>query len=164
MFHNNKLYEPRLNAVFRVFTYCLLFIFFLGVIFVNEASAAEEFAIFTTNSDFRPLSKNKVRMLYRGKVKLLQGKKVELSDWSEDSEFRRNFYQQLLGKDTAQMNAYWARLSFSGKARPPKVIKKDSVNELLEWVEKKKLRIGYAKLDTLPDTVNILYVVKKEKQ
>ena len=130
--------------------------------FSYQAYADTTYAIFSLNKDFKPLTKSKVRMLYRGKMKRLQNKKIELCDWSESHIVRSEFYQTLLRKDVAQMNAYWASLSFSGKARPPKVIKEDSMEELLQWVSAKKTRIGYAKLELLPKTANILYIVKKE--
>ena len=126
--------------------------------------AAESYAIFSLNNDFKQLSKSKARMLFRGKAKSLQGKRIELSDWPSNTENRQAFYQMLLGKDQAQMNAYWAGLSFSGKARPPKEMKSASIEELLQWLAQKDTRIGYAPLDALPDHVNVLYVIKKEKQ
>lgn len=132
---------------------------------INFASyAADDYAVFTSNPDFKSLSKNKVRMIFKGKVKRLQGKQIELSDWSENNPLRNDFYQILLGKDIAQMNAYWASLSFSGKARPPKVIREDTLQALISWVSAKHSRIGYAKLESLPDNVYVLYIVKKEKQ
>lgn len=132
--------------------------------FVFQASADSVYAVFTLNQDIQQLTKSKVRMLYRGKVKYLQGNKVELSDWSQSNPIRNEFYQVLLGKNIAQMNAYWARLSFSGKARPPKEIAPDTIKMLLDWVSKKGSRIGYAPLDSLPENANILYIVKKEEK
>lgn len=132
--------------------------------FVSQANAASVYAVFTLNQDIKQLTKSKVRMLYRGKVKYLQGNKVELSDWSQSNPIRNEFYQVLLGKNIAQMNAYWARLSFSGKARPPKEISPDTIKMLLDWASKKGSRIGYAPLDSLPENANILYIVKKEEK
>ncbi len=42
------------------------------------------------------------------------------------------------------MNAHWASLSFSGKARPPKVIDNSDMDALLTWMKEKPSRIGYA--------------------
>ena len=136
----------------------------LFLLFSHQAYADNTYAVFSLNKDFKPLTKSKVRMLYRGKTKRLQGKKIELCDWSESHVVRNEFYQKLLRKDVAQMNAYWASLSFSGKARPPKIIKEDSIEELLQWVSAKETRIGYAKLALLPKTANVLYIVKKERK
>ena len=135
-----------------------------AIIFVAAPSHASEhvkgYAIFTLNPDFKSLSKSKARMLYRGRVKTLKGQRIELSDWSDDHETRKQFYRMLLGKDQAQMNAHWASLSFSGKARPPKEIQDDSVAALVDWLNEKSNRIGYAPISSLPKNANVLYVVK----
>ncbi|MFC5080480.1 hypothetical protein VTH8203_03208 [Vibrio thalassae] len=131
--------------------------------FESRAFAANEYAIFTLDGNFDELSRSKARMLYRGKTKSLQGKRIELSDWPESSSERSEFYQSLLGKDVAQMNAYWASLSFSGKARPPKEMDSASVSSLVIWLAEKSNRIGYAPLSEIPAEANVLYVVGKEQ-
>ncbi|AYV24886.1 MULTISPECIES: hypothetical protein [Vibrio] len=135
----------------------------LALSFESRAFAANEYAVFTLNDNFDELSRSKARMLYRGKTKSLQGKRIELSDWPESSSERSEFYQYLLGKDVSQMNAYWASLSFSGKARPPKEIDDANVNALITWLSAKPNRIGYAPLDALPSDAKVLYIVSKEK-
>lgn len=131
--------------------------------FESRAFAANEYAVFSLNSEFEELTRSKVRMLYRGKAKSLQGKRVEISDWPESSIQRAEFYRFLLGKDTAQMNAYWASLSFSGKARPPKEIHTASVESLLNWLDENPNRIGYAPLELVPDDAKVLLVVGEGK-
>lgn len=145
-------------------TIAILIMLMVGVLFSSNILAAEGYAIISLNPNFKPLSKSKARMLYRGKIKTLQGKRIELSDWPSDNQLKRNFYQQLLGKDLAQMNAHWAGLSFSGKARAPKELSNASIESLLQWLSEKNSRIGYAPLASLPKDVNVLYVVEKEKQ
>ncbi|ANQ17062.1 hypothetical protein [Vibrio natriegens] len=124
--------------------------------------AADNYAIFSFNSKFDALTINKARKLYRGKTSLLQGERVELSDWPETSTERTEFYRYLLNKNLAQMNAHWASLSFSGKARPPKVIEQPSIDALLAWMQEQPNRIGYAPVNSLPSNVHILYVVSSE--
>ncbi|WP_333482218.1 hypothetical protein [Vibrio sp. LaRot3] len=129
----------------------------------SEAMAAQDYAIFSLDSNFESLSVNKARKLYRGKTKRLNGKKIELSDWPEQSEERSEFYQFLLGKNSAQMNAHWASLTFSGKARPPRELPNAEIDALLNWMKEKPYRIGYAPLESLPTDANILYVVEGDK-
>ena len=40
-------------------------------------------------------------------------------DQPANSAVRASFYQRLVNKDIASINAYWSRLHFSGKATPP---------------------------------------------
>jgi hypothetical protein len=147
-------------------TLVIMTMLFVGLALVppdSRAFAATDYAVFTFNNDFVELSRSKARMLYRGKAKSLQGKRVELSDWPETSSERSEFYQSLLGKDVAQMNAYWASLSFSGKARPPKEIDNANVTTLVAWLTEKPNRIGYAPLDAVPSEAKVLYVVSEDK-
>ena len=156
----------------KILTFFVLFIF---ISFIGNSNAQfsassskvhlnNSYAVFTLTPGLNKLSKGKVRMLFRGKLKYLQGSKVELSDWPQSNNIRTKFYKELLGKDTAQMNAYWASLSFSGKARPPKEINDDSMQALVTWLSAKRFRIGYAPIDNLPKDANVLYIVNMEKQ
>ncbi|GHF88008.1 hypothetical protein GCM10017161_14590 [Thalassotalea marina] len=150
------------NNLFKTFS--LLLMLTVAFAFSSITYAFEGYAIISLNPDFKTLSKGKARMLYRGKIKTLQGQIIELSDWPSENEVRTTFYQELLGKDLAQMNAHWAGLSFSGKARVPKEIDNANLESLLQWLSEKDSRIGYAPLANLPKHVNVLYVVEKEKQ
>ncbi|OCH51314.1 hypothetical protein [Vibrio sp. ZF57] len=134
-----------------------------SLLFLSPAHAAEDYAIFSLDSGFEEISINKARKLYRGKTKHLNGKRVELSDWPENSAEREDFYQLLLGKNAAQMNAHWAGLSFSGKARYPKEIKTASTDSLVDWLDDKPNRIGYSPLSSVPQNANVLYVISSEK-
>jgi hypothetical protein len=129
----------------------------------NQNPDSLPIAIFSIDPVFSALSQSKARKLYRGKTKRLDGKRVELADWPEHSAERVSFYHALLSKNPAQMNAHWASLSFSGKARPPKEIANADIETLLAWMSEKSHRIGYAPLNQLPDNANILYVVSREK-
>ncbi|MCK8072346.1 hypothetical protein CWO01_06885 [Vibrio splendidus] len=134
-----------------------------SLLLLSPAHAAEDYAIFSLDSGFEEISINKARKLYRGKTKRLNGKRVELSDWPENSAEREDFYQLLLGKNAAQMNAHWAGLSFSGKARYPREIKAASTDSLVDWLDDKPNRIGYSPLSSVPQNANILYVISSEK-
>ena len=37
----------------------------------------------------------------------------------EVEPLRELFYRRLVGRDIAEINAYWARLQFSGRTQPP---------------------------------------------
>ncbi|MGR5260114.1 hypothetical protein ACPV5Q_09090 [Vibrio astriarenae] len=125
-------------------------------------SASDQYAIISFNQKLEPLSASKAKKLYRGKTKKLQGERIELSDWPEGASVRNDFYQELLGKTVAQMNAHWASLSFSGKARPPKVAGGDA-SSIIDWLDDDPGRIGYVPLDQVPSNANIIYVVGSEK-
>ncbi|WP_186170548.1 hypothetical protein [Vibrio chagasii] len=134
-----------------------------SLLLASPAYATEDYAIFSLDSGFEEITINKARKLYRGKTKRLNGKRVELSDWPSNSAEREKFYQLLLGKNAAQMNAHWAGLSFSGKARYPREIQTASTDSLIDWLGEKPNRIGYSPLSSVPQSANVLYVVSSEK-
>lgn len=140
----------------------ILYLVALGVSLPCHALAAEQYAIFTLNDSIEQMSVLKARKLYRGKAKSINGQRFELADWPANSTEREEFYRYLLGKNTAQMNAHWAALSFSGKARPPKEISASEIESLIQWMEEKPNRIGYAPVDAIPTNANVLFVVSEE--
>ncbi|UJF18143.1 hypothetical protein L0B53_14100 [Vibrio sp. SS-MA-C1-2] len=150
---------PDLSKIYFIFL-SVFILFYSQPILANEINEDENFVVFTMNNDLKDISKSRVRMLYRGKTKSISGKRVELSDWPSDTEQREEFYKNLLGKTPAQMNSYWASMSFSGKARPPKELSHSDIGTLIEWLQEKNNRIGYAPQSLVPSDVNILYVLK----
>lgn len=54
---------------------------------------------------------------------------------------RDTFYLQLVNKRLPEINSYWARLVFSGRASPPRKV--DDVQEVLEIVANNRGAIAY---------------------
>lgn len=62
-------------------------------------------------------------------------------DLPPDSSQRQTFYKTLLGKTVAQVNAYWARLLFTGRATPPRVL--PSAESVIKMIQDNKAAIAY---------------------
>ena len=75
-------------------------------------------------------------------------------DQSPDSKVRKNFYANLVGKSVAQVNAYWARLLFTGRASPPQVIRNSK--EVLEAIRSNANAVGYIDEKDLEEGVRII--------
>ncbi|MDX9995342.1 MAG: hypothetical protein RBS28_08440 [Rhodocyclaceae bacterium] len=68
------------------------------------------------------LSLDDVVNIYLGRYRRLpSGATAEPIDIS-DNEMRARFYRGLVRKSLPEINAYWARLVFAGKTRPPLVV------------------------------------------
>lgn len=106
---------------------------------------AEIVVIGNINASFNSLSKEKVQEIYMGRSR-------ELPDGSfalpiDYTELRTEFYTRLTGRPIDQVNAYWARLIFSGQAIPPQKIQNEQVlikavmdnKNVLTYVEKKSV-------------------------
>jgi len=75
-------------------------------------------------------------------------------DQSPDSKVRKNFYANLVGKSVAQVNAYWARLLFTGRASPPQVIRNSK--DVLEAIRSNANAVGYIDEKDLEEGVRII--------
>jgi ABC-type phosphate transport system substrate-binding protein len=62
-------------------------------------------------------------------------------DQPEAQSERAQFYRLLVNKDLAEINAYWARLVFSGKTKPPRQARNQA--EIIEWLARQPGAIGY---------------------
>lgn len=69
-------------------------------------------------------------------------------DLGPDSPLRAAYYQTLVGKTVAQVNAYWARLLFTGRATPPRVL--PDIEAVLEVVRANQDALAYLDSENLP--------------
>lgn len=76
-------------------------------------------------------------------------------DLDADSPLRATYYQTLTGKTVAQINAYWARLIFTGRATPPRVL--PDAAAALEAVRGNRHAIAYIDARSLPSQVKIVF-------
>ena len=114
------------------------------VVIVNPANSTQE------------LSKRDLINLYMGKHHSFQnGDSVVAFDQKQDSEIREQFYRSLVNKSVAQVNAYWARLLFTGRVTPPKELA-DS-QEVLDQVKNNPNAIGYIDSDYLENSVKEVF-------
>ena len=78
------------------------------VVVVNAASAVKQ------------LSKDEVVNIFLGRYRRLPDGEMAIPiDQPEGSALRSDFYRKLVNKDLNEINAYWARLIFSGRTSPP---------------------------------------------
>jgi hypothetical protein len=72
------------------------------------------------NSELTTLSQKQVMSLFLGRAQFLpSGSRVKIFDFPVDSINRAQFYLALTGKHISDIDAYWARLRYSGRASPP---------------------------------------------
>lgn len=130
----------------------------------NNNAESNILIIYSVNKDFKPISKSKAKMLFKGKVKRLNNEKFTLADWDESSTIRQAFYKAVLGKTISEMNGYWASRVFSGKGKPPTEIKNSTSEIVNNWLEKTPNGIAYSLLANAPDNANILFSIKLDEK
>lgn len=100
------------------------------VVIVNPASGVER------------MSRDEVTAIFMGRSKKLPSGVTALPiDQVASSRDKARFYAELINKELAEINSYWARLIFSGQASPPR--QADNVAEVIEIVSSNKGAIGY---------------------
>lgn len=129
----------------------------MALSFVMLSALAEAAVVVIGSPDIEvpSLSDKTVRNLYLGKtVQLDNGVRVEVIDLPSGNSVRDEFYEKVVGKDTTQVKAYWAKRIFTGKGSPPDT--KLDERAVIKWVSEAPGRIGYVSPEAVNDTVRVL--------
>lgn len=88
------------------------------------------------------------------------GDRIAPYDHPVNSAIRARFYKSLLNKTVAEMNSYWARLLFSGRAKPPRQLS-SSIAEMAEMLKNNRNAIVYMNSVSVKElgNVKIVYVL-----
>lgn len=138
-------------------------LFPLGVVALLAAlgasGAAETVVIVNPGNPVASLSREQVVDIYMGRqLNFPNGSSALPIDLPPDTAQRAGFYQRLVGRSVAQINAYWARLLFTGRATPPRVL--GSVAAVLKSVRENRDAIAYVSSDDLDGKVKVAYRFK----
>lgn len=75
------------------------------------------------------------------------------------SPLRSEFYLKLTGRPIEQINAYWARIMFSGQASPPIVLPDEQT--LMKTIHENTDAIGYIDSKRVDESqVRVLFILK----
>jgi hypothetical protein len=95
----------------------------MSLLALMQAATAELVIIVHADNPVDHLSREEVIDLYMGRnTHFPDGKLAQPIDQATDAPIRAEYYLKLLNKNTAQVNAFWARLKFSGRASPPQTL------------------------------------------
>jgi ABC-type phosphate transport system substrate-binding protein len=75
----------------------------------------------------------------------------------DQNALRPDFYQKLTHRPIEQIDAYWARIMFTGQATPPTLLSDD--NAVLKMVKDNKDAIGYVDSKSVNNSVRVLLVL-----
>lgn len=130
-------------------------LFLAAVLFgFSQASTAEYVVIVNQNNDLE-ISQQDIANIFLAKQKTFpNGHSTTPINQLEMHQVRAAFEEKILGKDSRQMKAYWARLIFTGKAVPIKVEENDL--EVLDAVRNDSSAIGYIESSKVTDEVRVV--------
>lgn len=85
--------------------------------------AAAEIAVIVHPDNGASLSKSEVERIFLGKMHAFPaGGTVTPFNLAEGTELRSSFDQNVVGKSSSQLKAYWSKQIFTGKGTPPEEV------------------------------------------
>lgn len=79
-------------------------------------------------------------------------------DHAKGSVIRNVFYKKVAGKSEVQLNMYWSKMIFSGKATPPLIITGGD-SAVKAWVSKNPSGVGYINSSAVDQSVKVLLII-----
>ena len=104
------------------------------------------------------LNATQVRKIYLGKARAFpDGTDVSPIDQDTDSADRAIFIKLVLKKDEGNLNSYWARMLFSSKGKPPRVV--SDTEAMKKYISSNKDAIGYIDASKVDSSVKVILLV-----
>ncbi|MBV1873119.1 MAG: phosphate ABC transporter substrate-binding protein [Gammaproteobacteria bacterium] len=111
------------------------------------------------SNSLQAISKENLKRIYLSKKKKFSdGSLISPLDHPKDSETKKIFYKEVVGKSLSQVSSYWSRLIFSGKGIPPRVMRGDE--EIKVWVASHSEGIGYINENNTDNSVKVILNIK----
>jgi ABC-type phosphate transport system substrate-binding protein len=115
----------------------------------------EVVAVVGARSPIGSLTEAQIADVFLGRLTRLPGGQLALPlDQAEGSPARDEFYQRVAGKSPAQLKAFWSKLIFTGRGRPPKSVA--SAADVVKFVRENPAAIGYIDRKYADASVRIL--------
>jgi|TARA_Y100000296_G_scaffold60263_1_gene69788 hypothetical protein len=125
--------------------------------FAFMAQAQEKVVVVTNfNNDVQFLDKKGLIDLFMGKYSAFpNGKEATPIDVALDSELKSQFYKSLVGLPLARVNAYWSRLKFSGRVKPPAI--EQTLDDIKLRLKEDESALAYIYESNVTDSMKVVY-------
>lgn len=131
----------------------------IGFLAGVQLARAQVVVIVNPKSPLASMTAEQVTAIFMGKTQTLPtGQTAVPADLPESSTAREVFYSKAAGKSPAQVKATWARLTFSGKATPPKEL--PTAVEVKKHVASNPDAIGYIDKSAVDGSVKVVLNVE----
>lgn len=130
-----------------------------GLLALAQSASAQVAVIVNPKSPIASMTPEQVSAVFMGKSNTLpSGSTAVPADLPDSSGSREQFYSKAAGKTSAQVKATWARLTFSGKATPPKEL--GTAADVKKFVANNPDAIGYIEKSAVDSSVKVVLVVE----
>ncbi len=118
-------------------------------------SHAKLYVVVSHESDLVSISVSELSDIYLGRKKTVESVYVN-QVLDRTGEVRRRFFEQVTNMQESQVNAYWAKLKFSGRMRAPEAVKRTEV--LIKKLIENPNAIGYMSEEP-PEGVKVALII-----
>ena len=125
-------------------------------ILLPHNSSAEILVVVHASNPTNQLSREQVVDIYMGRnAHFPDGRSALPVDLAANSSIREVYYEMLINKTVAQVNAFWSRLLFSGRATPPRVL--PDTQAVIHFVIQNKNAIAHVASESWDDTGKVVF-------
>tara|TARA_B100000700_G_scaffold5769_1_gene6237 strand:- start:1131 stop:1574 length:444 start_codon:yes stop_codon:yes gene_type:complete len=125
--------------------------------FSSVAQSQEKIVVVTNlNNDVQVLDKKEIIDLFMGKYSAFpNGRQATPIDIELNDELKGQFYKSLVGLPLARVNAYWSRLKFSGRVKPPAI--EQTMEDVKQRLEDDESALAYVYESYVTDKMKVVY-------
>jgi ABC-type phosphate transport system substrate-binding protein len=129
--------------------------FFL-LLFYQSSALAEIFVVVNPKNPTKTLEQSSIQDIYMGRRQSFPNNAIAFP--IDHVDLRADFYQKLTGRPIEQINAYWARIMFSGQASPPMILPNDEA--IIKAVADNPGAIGYVSNKKIVKNLHVIGILK----
>ncbi len=112
-------------------------------------------AVIVNSANSSTITEDDVSRIFLGKIKAFAtGDSITIVNLKYNDPIRNEFEKKVLNKKASQVKAYWSKLMFSGKGKPPKELSSDK--DILAFVAANSGAIGYVAEGNVDSTVKVV--------
>ena len=133
------------------------------IIFSFKIYASENiYVVVNKNNPIETLEKEQIRDLYLGRKQIFpNGDYAIILDHEKSNLTRQKFFRHIANMRLNQIDAYWARLIFSGSIQPLEIMADE--NQLSETIQSTNNAIGYLSNKPTNKYLKVVYVIHTKR-
>lgn len=127
----------------------------LAVLLSASFNTFADIAVIVNPANANALTDKDISRAFLGKMKTFaDGQSIEPINSKSSNAARTEFEQKVLKKSSSQVKAYWSKLVFTGKGKPPQELASDS--DILKAVASSANAIGYVDAKSVDGSVKVI--------
>ena len=131
------------------------YLFFIAFSAINTSCLADIAVVVSPDAHIKNLSKQEITELFF-KIRSSTANDVKLTPTDHHNHaLKERFYNVCCNRNPLQVKAYWSRLVFSGRARPPEVL--PSEKAISDYLKENPLALVYLDAKDVLPSMNVVY-------